>query len=431
MGRDAELRASVFQSTHPRGVRQRRDRRQPHRRPFQSTHPRGVRLARVGNFFTHPNPFNPRTRAGCDQFVFLSSALSGWLSIHAPARGATAQLKAFATISKLSIHAPARGATRASPVECVFGTSFNPRTRAGCDSSVNVEYPNSSTFNPRTRAGCDQHADPVAGQPRISFNPRTRAGCDIGTTMKEPGTIFSFNPRTRAGCDVQVFLQRAKRKLFQSTHPRGVRRSLFPIRAWRCIFQSTHPRGVRHGSAGARAHRRSFNPRTRAGCDANSGRKLSMRTSFNPRTRAGCDLAWMAHARRSQYFQSTHPRGVRQISSKLRPTILDFQSTHPRGVRRKIRDDIRIDLDLSIHAPARGATRHPPRNWGDGGVFQSTHPRGVRLQSETSSCAIVCAFNPRTRAGCDQIVAAIIKDHEEAFNPRTRAGCDQSEQSFW
>ena len=54
---------------------------------FQSTHPRGVRLSRV-TIFLFEIGFNPRTREGCDKresgvFILIH------VSIHAPARGAT------------------------------------------------------------------------------------------------------------------------------------------------------------------------------------------------------------------------------------------------------------------------------------------------------------------------------------------------------
>ena len=54
---------------------------------------------------------------------------------------------------------------------------------------------------------------------------------------------------------------------FQSTHPRGVRRSAFQSPSARLIFQSTHPRGVRHTGCPAGVDVRYFNPRTRVGCD--------------------------------------------------------------------------------------------------------------------------------------------------------------------
>jgi len=57
-------------------------------------------------------------------------------------------------------------------------------------------------------------------------------------------------------------------RMFQSTHPRGVRRA-GPQRVDRLPpFQSTHPRGVRRRMANRGPPGRTcFNPRTRAGCD--------------------------------------------------------------------------------------------------------------------------------------------------------------------
>ena len=99
--------------------------------------------------------------------------------------------------------------------------------------------------------------------------------------------------------------------------------------------------------------------------------------------------------------------------------IIRFQSTHPRGVRRA---QIRLpcgERHISIHAPARGATRclpdvqilpphfNPRTREGcdvayvkleDGAVeFQSTHPRGVRLAATVvnGATAIFQSTHPR------------------------------------
>ena len=56
------------------------------------------------------------------------------------------------------------------------------------------------------------------------------------------------------------------------------------------LFQSTHPRGVRRLSAKlARARRTCFNPRTREGCDPAMLQFCMVAAGFNPRTREGCD----------------------------------------------------------------------------------------------------------------------------------------------
>ena len=124
------------------------------------------------------------------------------------------------------------------------------------------------------------------------------------------------------------------------------------------MFQSTHPRGVR--------------PEVRGSLTLPSSR-------FNPRTREGCDKGvWYLPAGLSP-FQSTHPRGVRppicwglrgrfwvSIHAPARGATMPwehqtgrymtFQSTHPRGVRLGGFDDDVILPEVSIHAPARGAT---------------------------------------------------------------------------
>ena len=99
-----------------------------------------------------------------------------------------------------------------------------------------------------------------------------------------------------------------------------------------------------------------FNPRTREGCDRETWGAYPCLTRFNPRTREGCDVV-------------------------------------PGG-----RTDVVVGV--SIHAPARGATRSCRR-----------------------CITIAACFNPRTREGCDAP-----KDGEKisgkSFNPRTREGCD-------
>ena len=54
--------------------------------------------------------FNPRTRKGCDVIRWQRDT-TYIVSIHAPARGATALVLREAVHIEVSIHAPARGAT--------------------------------------------------------------------------------------------------------------------------------------------------------------------------------------------------------------------------------------------------------------------------------------------------------------------------------
>ena len=77
---------------------------------------------------------------------------------------------------------------------------------------------------------------------------------------------------------------------FQSTHPRGVRRTLRTDLNRDFLFQSTHPRGVRlEPTRACRTFHLCFNPRTREGCDVTAYIMIPILKGFNPRTREGCD----------------------------------------------------------------------------------------------------------------------------------------------
>ena len=230
------------------------------------------------------------------------------------------------------------------------------------------------------------------------FNPRTRTGCDP-LCLYRPKCGNCFNPRTRTGCDIRSVAYLLEGILFQSTHPHGVRPSGCFTASFAGLFQSTHPHGVRRFVGFEPLRPYSFNPRTRTGCDPSASSLLSAYTGFNPRTRTGCDWGFcLAHSECCQ-FQSTHPHGVRHLVGSMsghkdvsihapargatmprrtKSTRPSFQSTHPHGVRHESGVDKDGNPLVSIHAPARGATTkhliHVSIHW-----FQSTHPHGVRL----------------------------------------------------
>ena len=144
-----------------------------------------------------------------------------------------------------------------------------------------------------------------------------------------------------------------------------------------------------------------------------------------------------------------------------------FQSTRPRGARPKAHDRHRRKSIVSIHAPARGATRHI-RHYGNGNgsfnpraregrdrltvlrqlrtfPFQSTRPRGARLPYSCVSPTSLC-FNPRAREGRDTPIMPALRVSSvfqstrprgarpayslnlptiKSFNPRAREGRDR------
>ncbi len=97
------------------------------------------------------------------------------------------------------------------------------------------------------------------------------------------------------------------------------------------IFQSTHPRRVRPGDAQPRDVRQDFNPRTHEGCD------------------------WLKH----HYSQIPY----------------QFQSTHPRRVRLNKQAEYNARMNISIHAPTKGATLYL--------IKSIVSPRGISIHAPT------------------------------------------------
>ncbi len=186
---------SRFQSTRPRGARPCCGGSSGSLYVFQSTRPRGARRSSQRSQ-TSTICFNPRAREGRDAWRFKAETCRE-VSIHAPARGATATcwielttgsfnpraregrdsgLSLLSSHLRVSIHAPARGATTARLSILLLST-------------VSIHAPaRGATRRPNHRA---RHAD-------VSIHAPARGATK---TSRAPGDS----------------------KLFQSTRPRGAR----------------------------------------------------------------------------------------------------------------------------------------------------------------------------------------------------------------
>ena len=122
------------------------------------------------------------------------------------------------------------------------------------------------------------------------------------------------------------------------------------------VFQSTHPRGVRQKDPQGTVPRDNISIHaptwgaTRPSVHRITPALISIHAPTWGATECyvGLDLA--------SKFQSTHPRGVRQVLSYQREAFGLFQSTHPRGVRRMMFAQRMWGNGISIHAPTWGAT---------------------------------------------------------------------------
>ena len=81
--------------------------------------------------------------------------------------------------------------------------------------------------------------------------------------------------------------------------------------------------------------------------------------------------------RNSSIFQSTLPQGERRSDWSYAEVCWRFQSTLPQGERPSYTLDATGIFNISIHAPARGATMLGRGKWKKE-KFQSTLPQGER-----------------------------------------------------
>ena len=119
---------------------------------------------------------------------------------------------------------------------------------------------------------------------------------------------------------------------------------------------------------------------------------------FNPRPREGSDTRPVLIEIKANISIHAPARGatIYLHTPRMRP---EFQSTPPRGERPKSGKTQTAVGTISIHAPARGATslRFAPI---EQRIFQSTPPRGER-PAFRELLAVHWNFNPRPREGSD------------------------------
>ena len=115
-------------------------------------------------------------------------------------------------------------------------------------------------------------------------------------------------------------------------------------------------------------------------------------------------------------------RGATKWQMRLSKVLYQFQSTHPHGVRRLCGVRYTNARDVSIHAPARGATITFCLS-AITCLFQSTHPHGVRradLQALKAGDPV--SIHAPARGATKKQTRRLTRRY--CFNPRTRTGCD-------
>ena len=202
------------------------------------------------------------------------------------------------------------------------------------------------------------------------------------------------------------------------------------------LFQFTRPHGARpRASPARRPSRLGFNSRARMGRDtrwplegwtlscfnsrARMGRDFNpllnnlQGISFNSRARMGRDRYARELGRGGAWFQFTRPHGARRMVIHITHPDKRFNSRARMGRDLERSAACRLQRDVSIHAPAWGATttarrRKRPR------MFQFTRPHGAR-RARTSWRRGRHCFNSRARMGRDAAGTAPNESREFQF----------------
>ena len=273
-----------FQSTHPCGVRLAMTEYLERMRKFQSTHPCGVRrLGYTQNKWLDEISIHAPMWGATDRGKGLHGAIL--ISIHASMWGATFRCLTNLKATLISIHAPMWGATiwPSGLTKCQI--NFNPRTHVGCD-LIAIILPLSVQFQSTHPCGVRRLVDKMVIDSR-NFNPRTHVGCDITLhNWLDPITISIHAPMwgattvTRNATDTKKISIHAPMWgatsvlaffiiliLFQSTHPCGVRQiRLLLCKLWLYFNPRTHV-GCDIVVFPCLPKSYDFNPRTHVGCD--------------------------------------------------------------------------------------------------------------------------------------------------------------------
>ena len=144
----------------------------------------------------------------------------------------------------ISIHAPARGAT----------------------ADEWCRYRQAGDFNPRPREGGDRLL-PVTGKAQNHFNPRPREGGDL-ISARQPSSPEGFQSTPPRGGRRKRCRRCPKRAPFQSTPPRGGRRQLGRFSSQSILISIHAPaRGATTARQIQQPKHSYFNPRPREGGD--------------------------------------------------------------------------------------------------------------------------------------------------------------------
>ena len=159
----------MFQFTLPHGERPASCSSPVRRWAFQFTLPHGERRGRASPLQAVAG-FNSRSRMGSDLRAVCEVTAKQWVSIHAPAWGATVYDADLVELTQVSIHAPAWGATRHPGHGRAAQGRFNSRSRMGSDiHEAKITFALAG-FNSRSRMGSDKPKTKTKPKAKVSIH---------------------------------------------------------------------------------------------------------------------------------------------------------------------------------------------------------------------------------------------------------------------
>ena len=118
--------------------------------------------------------FNSRSREGSDRADMIWSGLAVDVSIHAPARGATDSLCLISLLLACFNSRSREGSDPPRPASPALCPRFNSRSREGSDSPSRRMTPSTSSFNSRSREGSDGISSTFTSSPSVSIHAPAR-----------------------------------------------------------------------------------------------------------------------------------------------------------------------------------------------------------------------------------------------------------------
>ena len=286
---------------------------------------------------------------------------------------------------------------------------------------------------------------PLVRQANRRFNSRAHEGRDRAAEYPQVHRRVSIHAPTR-GATSEV-AQIDADDLFQFTRPRGARHSLVrpPICCSRFNSRAHEGRDT-ESAVTTRLADVSIHAPTRGATDCGYANGRTVHVSIHAPTRGATTLGRGGLV--SEGFQFTRPRGARLVVVVAKWSRDMFQFTRPRGARpssvayrydnisfnsrahegrdrRKPRGILRVDV--SIHAPTRGATKSGQGGQACANVSIHAPTRGATDTRYSYTMVIAVSIHAPTRGATGQCTRC---DVCAGFNSRAHEGRDRRRRHF-